>query len=142
MTVTLNKGKNMTDNSVPKALKTWFIIHFILDILFAVPLFIFPEGFLGLLGWHSVDPFATRLVAAALFGIGIESFLGRNASAETYKNMLTLKIIWSGTAILGIALSIFQNAYTTTIVEWLLLAIFLGFNILWFYWRARICKSF
>ncbi len=50
---------------VPNALKKWFVAHFITDIIFAVPLFLFPSAFLGALGWSVVDPFAARLVAAA-----------------------------------------------------------------------------
>ena len=57
-------------------LKIWFIIHFFLDVAAAIPLMCFPVQSLALLNWQSFDPFATRLVAAALFGIGIESWLG------------------------------------------------------------------
>ncbi|MCK5164412.1 MAG: hypothetical protein KAQ72_11875 [Desulfobacula sp.] len=128
----------MIRQSVPIALKRWFIIHFAVDVLFAVPLFFFPVAFLTLLGWHSIDPFATRIVAAALFGIGIESFLGRNATAQTFKNMLNLKIIWSGATIAGVGLSILQDTYPTAIAQWLLLGTFSGFHILWILWRIRI----
>jgi len=130
----------MTNQTVPVALKRWFLIHFAVDVLFAIPLFLFPLAFLTLLGWHSIDPFATRIVAAALFGIGIESFLGRNAPAQTFKNMLNLKIIWSGATIIGVALSIFQNIYPTTITQWLLLGTFVAFHILWVIWRIKIGK--
>ncbi len=123
---------------VPSALKIWFVIHFVVLIIFAIPLFIFPREFLELLGWHSIDPFATRLVAAALFGIGIESLLCRNANIETYKNMLNLKLIWSGAAIIGIAFSIYQSLNITIIAERLLLVTFLAFHILWLYWRGRV----
>ena len=44
---------------------------FIADIVSAVPLFIAPVYCLELLGWPSPDPVATRMVAAALFGIGL-----------------------------------------------------------------------
>ncbi|MCD4675789.1 MAG: hypothetical protein K8S18_07295 [Desulfobacula sp.] len=128
----------MTRKTVPIALKRWFVIHFAVDVLFAIPLFFFPVAFLTLLGWHSIDPFATRIVAAALFGIGIESFLGRNATAQTFKNMLNLKIIWSGATIAGVGLSILQNTYPTAIAQWLLLGTFIAFHILWVFWRIRI----
>ncbi len=128
----------MTGQTVPGALKKWFIVHFFADILFAVPLFFFPIAFLTLFGWQPIDPFAARIVAAALFGIGIESFLGRNASAQTFKNMLNLKIIWSGATIIGIALSIYQNPHPTTFGHWMILGIFLAFHFLWVFWRIRI----
>ena len=131
---------SMTSHPVPDSLKIWFVIHFIIDIAFAIPLFLFPEAFLDLFNWHSIDPLATRLVAAALFGIGIESLLGRNASAESFRNILNLKIIWSATATIGILVSIIQNTYITPPIEWLLLLTFFSFNLLWGYYRVRIGK--
>lgn len=123
---------------IPSALRTWFIIHFITDILFAIPLFFFPYEFLKLFEWDAIDPIASRIVAAALFAIGTESWIARNANLETYINMLNLKIIWSAAVIIGIALSIYKTPRSTTIYESLLLAIFLFFNIVWIYWRVKI----
>jgi NADH:ubiquinone oxidoreductase subunit K len=48
---------------------------------------------LTLLGFQTVDPVASRLVAAALFGIGIESLLVRRAPLDRFVSMLSLKII-------------------------------------------------
>ena len=135
---TTRKETRMAEASVPKALKQWFVVHFAADILFAVPLFLFPHTFLSFLGWRTIDPFATRIVAAALFGIGIESFLGRHAGPRTYINMLNLKLIWSGATILGIFLTLFQAQDTSPVAQWLVLMIFIAFHILWFVWRVRI----
>lgn len=134
------KNNEIIQLSVPAALKKWFVIHFVIDLVFAIPLFFFPVRFLSILGWQTIDPFATRIVAAALFGIGIESYLGRNAGVQTFKNMLNLKIIWSGTTMIGISLSIFQHPLPTPIVQWMLLATFIAFHILWVIWRIKIVK--
>ena len=75
---------SVTDKGVPSVLRKWFVVHFIADILFALPMFIIPVQFFTILGWQVVDPIATRMVAAALFGIGIESLLSRNASKESF----------------------------------------------------------
>jgi hypothetical protein len=101
-------------------------------------MFLFPVEFLNLLEWQTVDPLATRLVAAALFAIGIESYMARNASTSSYKNMLNLKIIWSGAAIIGIIITIFQYGEYSILAVWLLLITFMGFHLLWWYWRVRI----
>ena len=81
--------------SVPGALRTWFVVHFVADILFAVPLFVAPRGLLTLLGWTEVDPLSTRMVAAALFGIGIQSLLGRHEGVEAFRAMLNLTKVHS-----------------------------------------------
>ena len=122
----------------PKALKTWFVIHFAVDVTFAIPLMIIPELFLTLMGWIIVDPIATRIVAAALFGIGIESLLGRNGSLESFKGMLNLKIIWSFATIVGIAISMFYVSLNNVVFLALLLTIFVVFHIIWVYWRVKI----
>ncbi len=120
---------------MPESLRRWFVVHFFADLLFAAPLFVAPGPFLAALGWKCVDPVATRLVAAALFGIGIQSWLGRNEAVETFKAMLNLKIIWSSTATLGLAVSLFQGA---PMLAWGFLAIFGGFCGVWSYYRIRL----
>jgi hypothetical protein len=125
-------------SAVPRSLKTWFIIHFLIDMLFAIPLMLFPEQMLSFGGWQTIDPFTSRLAAAALFGIGIESYLTRNASPETYRGMLNLKIIWSSAAIVGIGLSLAQGAQNRPWFGWAVLLIFISFNGIWVYWRKRL----
>jgi hypothetical protein len=120
---------------VPPALRAWFVIHFVADLLFAIPLFIAPRAVLTLLGWHEVDPLATRMIAAALFGIGIQSWIGRNESADAFRGMLNLKVIWSSTATVGIAWSIVQGSPP---MAWGFVAIFGGFCGVWSYWRMRL----
>ncbi len=129
------------ENKVPKALSRWFVLHFWADMLFAIPLMIAPEFLLQSFGWESVDPFTARLVAAALFGIGIESYLGRNAERATFLAMLNLKIIWSLAAILGIGWSIAEGAQGRPLMAWLLLAVFVAFNLVWIYWRRRLSSA-
>jgi hypothetical protein len=128
------------DKLVPAGLKFWFIVHFVADITFAVPLMFFPEVSLKFAGWQAIDPVSARICAAALFGIGIESLLCRNASLGTFNGMLGLKIIWSLAAIVGFALSLIQNAHGRPLFLWMALFIFVAFNILWVYWKLRVMK--
>lgn len=125
---------------VPPMLRTWFVIHFWADILFALPLFIAPQAVLTLLGWTVVDPVTARLVAAALFGIGIESLIGRNASAGSFITMLNLKVIWSATATIGILWSMLEGAHDGALFAWLTFGIFAVFHVIWVYWRVRLGK--
>ncbi len=120
---------------VPKSLRTWFVVHFVADYLFAIPMFVAPVWFLGLFGWECVDPIATRLVAAALFGIGGESLLGRNAEVETFRTMLRMKMLWSSTAVVGILVSMFQGAPPA---GWVFFGIFVAFNGLWTWWFLKL----
>ncbi len=131
---------NARQIEVPQALRKWFLVHFIVDVIFAVPLMIAPVFFLSSLGWQVVDPVASRLVAAALFGIGLESFMSYKASVETYNGMLNLKITWSLAAITGLILSLLQGSHGRPLALWLLLLIFIFFNALWLYWKIKISR--
>jgi hypothetical protein len=121
---------------ISKGLRTWFVIHFAIDIIFAIPLLVAPLPFLTLLGWTAVDPYTARLVGAALMAIGIESYLGRNAGVEAFQGMLNLKIIWSATAIAGTLLTMMSGYWPWG--AWLLLAAFIPFNIIWVYYRRQL----
>jgi hypothetical protein len=123
------------DHAVPQSLQTWFVIHFVVDILFALPLLLFPRTLLMLLGWTTYDPMTARLVGAALMGIGVESLLGRNASAETFRAMLDLKIIWSSSAIFAISAALYEGAPA---MGWAFLAIFVLFWIVWVTYRLKL----
>jgi hypothetical protein len=119
-------------------LKVWFVIHFIADIITAIPLFLFPVFFLKMLGWQAIDPLATRLVAAALFGIGIESYLGRNGDLRTFGHMLNLKIIWSAAAVLGIFWSMLHGIGVPFLAQGIVLLIFLFFHGIWVYFKIQV----
>lgn len=132
---------NMTPDRislVPPALRRWFVAHFAVDLAFAVPLFVVPELTLDLFGWSRVDPISARMVAAALFAIGTESLLMRNASAEAFRTMLSLKCLWSGAALLGLGVSLAGGAPRST---WLLLLTFGGFAFVWNYYRLALRPS-
>ncbi|HPJ37176.1 MAG TPA: hypothetical protein PK253_04725 [Spirochaetota bacterium] len=125
----------MKNNSVPGSLRIWFILHFILDYIVAVPLMIFPEKTLQLFGWGIVDPLASRLVAAALFGIGGVSLIAYKADAAAFRHMLTMKLLWSGTAVIGIGISLAQGSPP---FGWVFFMIFAVFFFIWGYYRLRL----
>jgi len=123
---------------VPTILRVFFMIHFAVDILFAVPLFFLPVSFLSFFGWTTVDPVTARLVAAALFGIGTESLIGSRGTNDTFVSMLNLKIIWSTFAVCGLVVSIAELSWQVPILLWVVLGVFAAFNVLWIYWRIRL----
>jgi hypothetical protein len=120
---------------VPRSLRRWFVLHFVADLVFAVPLLVAPVTLLRALGWTSVDPVTARMVGAALAGIGMESLLCRNDSIAVFRAMLRLKCVWSGAAILGLSFSIAQGAPG---VVWIVLAVFVGFAAVWNYYRVKL----
>jgi hypothetical protein len=122
-------------SQVPDGLRIWFVIHFAADILFGIPLLLFPQAVLDFFGWTTYDPIMSRLVGAALLGIGVESLLGRNASAETFRAMLNLKVIWASSALFALGAGIAEGAPP---LAWGFLGIFAVFWAVWVYYRLRL----
>jgi hypothetical protein len=129
------RSGDAVSNEVPRALRGWFVVHGVVDWMFAVPLFLLPDAFLRALGWAVVDPMAARGVAAALVAIGTQSLLSRNATAAVYRELLSLKILWSITALLGFAWTALSAGPRA---GWMFAATFALFNVLWMPWRWRL----
>jgi hypothetical protein len=124
--------------AIPKSLKTWFTMHFVVDYIFAIPLLLIPEHFLRSLGWSYYDPFASAIVAGSLFAIGGVSFLHRKAGHDVYKTMLQLKLIWSWFVIIGVGMNITSSS---NLAEWAVLSIFAVFFVLWGYYYMRYFRE-
>lgn len=125
-------------NDIPHTLKIWFIIHFIIDILFAIPLLLFPFWVSHILNIPEADSLAIRLVGAALVAIGISSLLYKDAHIYTYNALLSLKILWSVSALLAIALSFKESVSLAKIIFFL---VFLVFCLIWVYFKLRLKKN-
>ncbi len=119
-------------NPVPNSLRTWFILHGIIDLLFALPLMIIPAQFLALFGFTAITPILARLVGAALIGIGGASLLEYNKGKEGYNSMLTLKILWSISALVGLIVSIAEGEASSL---WIIVFIFAIFCGVWTYYK-------
>ncbi|MFN2235304.1 MAG: hypothetical protein ACK2U1_13840 [Anaerolineales bacterium] len=118
---------------VPQSLRFWFVIHFVVDFIFAIPLMIAPVWLLTLFGFETADPFMARLVGAALLGIGGESLLGWNGTIEAFRAMLNLKIIWSLAAVAAVILTLVIAG--GPLIAYAILLLFAAFGALWMYYR-------
>jgi hypothetical protein len=127
--------ENISSDHLPAGLRSWFILHFVVDLIFAIPLILIPAQFLHVAGWESADPVSPRLVGAALLAIGIESWLGRNAGKDAFRAMLNLKIIWASFAIVGLALGLAEGAPDSA---WIFLLAFAGFLGVWVFYRRKV----
>ena len=118
---------------VPRSLRFWFVIHFVVDFIIAIPLLVAPVWLLTLFGFENPDPFTGRLVGAALLGIGGQSLLGWEGSIDAFRAMLNLKIIWSLAAIGGIILTLIFSG--GPLMSYVILLLFAGLSGLWIYYR-------
>ena len=77
---------------------------------------------------------AARLLGAGLIGIGGVSLLANRAGIETYRVLLKMKILWSGSAIIALLLS-FPTAPRNI---WLFLILFVMFFAVWTWYDRRL----
>ncbi len=119
--------------TIPRGLYIWFKIHFLIDILFAIPLIIAPSWTLSLFGFTEITTLLARLVGAALLGIGGASLFTK--TQEQFEIMLTLKILWSSSAILGLLWSLAEGAPTTV---WAFVITFVLFLGIWVYYKWEL----
>ena len=118
---------------VPKSLRIWFKIHFVVDFLVAIPLIFFTKWTLGLFGFPLENLVFARLIGAALIGIGGTSYFCKKK--EHFEIMLILKIFWSLAAILALIWGLIE---TEMLSLWLFLIIFVIFSAVWnYYWFKK-----
>ncbi len=131
----------MIEKSIPTSLRYWFIVHFVIDTVFAIPLLFFTGWFLAKLNFPDENLIFIRLVGAILLGIGGSSLFSHNAGRETMQAMLVLKLLWSGGAIFAISLSLYQGAPA---IAWIFLGIFLLFFLVWsfYFFGYKKCKLY
>ena len=120
---------------VPASLRTWFRVHAAVDLVAALPLLLVPQRILGLLGWTTIDPVATRLCGAALLGIGGASVLVERHGLAGYRALLGLKVIWSVAAIFALLAGIADGAPPAA---WAFLSIFIAFSGIWMSYVIRL----
>ena len=122
---------------VPQSLRNWFLIHFIVDFLLGIPLFINPSFVLQLFGLPGTpaESILARILGAGLFGIGGVSFFSYKKSRESFDILLTMKIIWSLAAILALLISLYLGAPKSL---WILVAAFAIFSVVWIFYKKKI----
>ncbi len=120
---------------ISRSLRIWFVIHFIVDLIFSLPLIFFPAAVFSVFGLTMGDSLAPRMVGAAFFAIGTTSLVMKNAGLESYRALLNLKIIWSSAALVGIVLAIINGSPA---IAWLPFGIFIVFWIVWIWYRRNL----
>jgi hypothetical protein len=100
-------------------------------------LFFRTGGLSLLLGFTTFNNLTARLTGAALAGIGVNSLLMSAKGIESYSSMLSLKIVWSVSAIAGIVITIAEGGPFSL---YIFLSIFSVFSLVWIYYKRVVLK--
>jgi hypothetical protein len=123
------------EKPMSSGLRTTFLIHAIIGILFGLAYLLVPEMVGGIMQWDMSDP-AYRTLGAAVLSIGFMSWLGYRASLwGEVKITVQFEIVWT---VLGAAVTAWMLLTgAIPMAGWLNFAVFVVFAILFGYFYTR-----
>jgi hypothetical protein len=114
------------DKQMASGLKSLFLVHFILALVFGLIYLLVPEAFGNLVRWPIREIAPWRLIGAALLGYGASSWLSYKATAwENVKIVVQMEIVWT---ILGAIVMLWGLLFAgLPVFGWLNFVILAGF---------------
>jgi hypothetical protein len=134
---------------ISSSLRTTFLVHMIVALVFGAGLWLIPGRTITLLGWVPeqvqlpqselsvpgqtfVDPVITRLLGAALLALGFASFLGWRASRRDQVSLLVLmEFVYCVLGVVAILAGMFTLGRPMPVIGWVLAAILIVFAVAW-----------
>ena len=119
-----------------QGLKTTFLIHAIVALVFGIVLYLVPGTFLDLVGWKAFDGNMSRAFAAALLALAVSSWFGyRAARWEQVRIVVQMEIAFTLLgAVAGLYGFFVRNAPA---VIWVAIVIWVAFAAAWIYFYSR-----
>ena len=113
-----------------KRLKTLFLVHAVVALLFGVPMLIAPGRFLTALGWAPIDPIVSRLLGAALLALAWSSFRGWQTDDKArVAVLLEMEAVLDVLSCVGLLRHLLFGSYP--VLPWLVFAIYAIFAVAW-----------
>jgi hypothetical protein len=113
-----------------KSLRTLFLVHAVVGVIFGVPMLIAPGRLLTFLGWAPIDPIISRLLGAALLALAWSSFRGwRTDDRARVALLLELEAVYTVLGCVGLLRHLLFARYP--FVPWAILVILAIFAAAW-----------
>jgi hypothetical protein len=113
-----------------KSLRTVFLIHAVVGVIFGVPMLIAPGRILIWLGWSPIDPVVSRLLGAALLALAWSSFRGWGAEDRArVALLLETEAVFTVLGCIGLLRHLLFFAYP--VPPWIVLVIMALFAAAW-----------
>ena len=119
-----------------QGLKTTFLIHAIVAVVFGIALYVVPGIFLELVGWKDFDGNISRALAAALLALGVSSWFGyRAARWEEVRIVVQMEIAFTVLGAVAGLYGFFVKSAPAFI--WVSIVIWAAFAAAWIYFYRR-----
>lgn len=146
------------DKPISSGLKTLFLVHAIIALLFGLAFWLVPGRFLTLIGWVPqsvirvvneveaqlpgtvlVDAYIVRGLGAALLALSYASFRGwRKSRWEEVSLVVELEIAFVSLGLLGMIATMILSRKPIHVFAWLEAVVLAGFFIAWLWaWRSH-----
>jgi len=111
-------------------LKTVFIIHAIVSVIFGIWLFFAPGSWANANNWTPFDPAVTRTLGALFLALAFQSYLGFRAKAYSQVRIIVQMEI--ALTLLGVLAGLYEALISTAPAAiWINIVIFAAFAIAW-----------
>ena len=117
-------------------LRTTFLIHAPLSLLFGIVFYLIPRIWSDLVNWTPFDATMTRLMGTAALAIGVMSWLAYRANSwEEVRIPVQFEIVFT---VAGALISLYAYFFAgAPIFLWLIIIIFVVFGALWIYFYRQ-----
>ena len=119
-----------------QGLKTTFLIHAIVALVFGIVLYVKPGIWATLVAWTPFDWNMTRSFAAALLALAVSSWFGyRAASWQEVRIVVQMETVFT---VLGAVAGLYGFfAKSAPAIIWVAIVIFVAFAAAWIYFYSR-----
>lgn len=119
-----------------QSLRITFILHTIVSSVFGLALLIVPGRFLDLFGWAPIDPLMSRMLGAALLGLGWGSYRGWRANTwDEVEFLLQVEAAFTVLASIGLLRHLLVASWPWYV--WMVFAFYAVFAVSWVYHLVR-----
>jgi hypothetical protein len=119
-----------------RGLKTTFLIHAIVALVFGIALYVVPGIFLSLVGWNDFDGNMSRAFAAALLALAVSSWFGyRAAGWEQVRIVVQMETAFTVLGAVAGLYGFFVKGAPAVI--WVAIVIWVAFAAAWIYFFSQ-----
>jgi hypothetical protein len=121
---------------ISKGLKTTFLIHAVVGLIFGLPMLIVPGRFARLINWSPIDPVVNRLLGAAFLALAVSSWRAyKSATWEKVEIKVEIEIVFTVLGVVGLLRHLLF--LTTPAFAWVNLVILAAFAVAWIVFYLR-----